>query len=113
MGQYLSGLPAWLVQRLSALYMLLFVSVLLPGWWLFADGGYDAWRGLFASLPGGIAIGLFFLALLWHCWVGMRDIILDYLGGFPALRLLMLSLLGGWLLAMGMWLIRILLEVWL
>lgn len=112
MNQYLSGLPAWLIQRLSALYMLLFVLI-LPLWWLGAEVGYERWHGLFASLPGGIAWGVFFLALLWHAWVGIRDIILDYLGYRPRLRLLMLSLLGGWLLALGLWGMRILLGVWL
>ena len=112
MNQYLSGLPAWLLQRLSALYMTLYV-VVIAIWWLLSDGGYHTWHKIFASLPGGIASGLFFLALLLHAWVGMRDIILDYLGHRPAMRLLLLSLLGGWLLALGLWLLRILLGVWL
>ena len=112
MNQHLSGLPAWLVQRLSAVYMALYV-LLLPLLWWSGEGGYAAWHGLFAGTVGGVAAALFILALLLHAWVGMRDIFLDYLGKRPGLRLLMLSLLGGWLLAMGVWALRILLGVWL
>jgi succinate dehydrogenase / fumarate reductase membrane anchor subunit len=110
MNQNLSGLPAWLVQRLSALYMALF-TLLAAAWWLFSPPpDYRAWRELFTQPLVAIACSLFFLALLLHAWVGVRDIILDYAGQRPWLRLGLLTLLGGWLMVLGVWVLRILIS---
>lgn len=107
MNQYLSGLPAWLVQRLSALYMLVF-TLLALAWYLLAPAAdYASWRALFAQPVIAIMTAMFFLALLLHAWIGVRDVILDYAGGHPALRLVLLTLLGGWLIAMAFWVIRV------
>ena len=56
----------------------------------------------------GIAGAGFVLALMLHGWVGVRDIILDYI---PALgmRLLLLTLSGALLAASGFWVLRLLL----
>jgi succinate dehydrogenase / fumarate reductase membrane anchor subunit len=104
---HLSGLTAWLVQRLSAVYMGLFVMVLAVMLLTGPPIDYLRWHGLFAHSAFAIATTMFFLALLLHAWVGMRDVILDYAGQSPSLRLLFLSLLGGWLIALGIWGIRI------
>jgi succinate dehydrogenase / fumarate reductase membrane anchor subunit len=39
---------------------------------------YEAWRGLFAPLTAKLATWLFIAALLVHAWIGMREIIIDY-----------------------------------
>jgi succinate dehydrogenase / fumarate reductase membrane anchor subunit len=109
--QYLSGLAAWLVQRLSALFMGLFVVVMAMILLTRPEFDYARWRALFAHPLMAIATTMFFLALLLHAWVGMRDVILDYAGQSPALRLVLLSLLGGWLIAMGIWVLRIMMMV--
>lgn len=109
MNTYLSGLPAWLVQRLSALYMILFTLFTAVGWWLSAPLDFTTWRALFAHPVVSVATAMFFLALLLHAWVGMRDVILDYAGHYPAIRLMLLVLLGGWLITLALWLLRIVL----
>ena len=45
-----------------------------------------------------------------HAWVGIRDVILDYVRR-PLLRLTLLALLWAWLLALAVWLLRILIGV--
>jgi succinate dehydrogenase / fumarate reductase membrane anchor subunit len=73
------GLRDWLVQRLSAvviaLYTLIFLGILL------ASGGFDhaGWRALFAHGGFRALTFLFLLALLWHAWIGVRDILMDYI----------------------------------
>lgn len=109
--QYLSGLAAWLVQRLSAVYMGLFLLSMAVILLATPQLDYAHWRGLFAHPLLAIATTMFFLALLLHAWVGMRDVILDYAGQSPPMRLLLLSLLGGWLIALGIWVIRIMVMV--
>jgi len=111
MSQHLSGLPAWLVQRLSALYMALVTLFLVIGWPFYGPVNYEQWLALFSHPVIGITLILFFVALFLHSWIGMRNVILDYLGGRPLLRLVALGLLGGWLIAMGIWMARVFVRV--
>ncbi len=93
-----SALPAWLVQRLSALYMLIFLVYALSDWALARPAGYAAWRTWIlhgsVRLPGLV----FFVALLLHAWVGLRDIVLDYIHPLPW-RIAALMLIAGGLAA--------------
>jgi succinate dehydrogenase / fumarate reductase membrane anchor subunit len=109
----LSGLRAWVVQRLTALYIGVITPPLL---WMLASAwqrGEEAWRDLFAHSFASIALLLLFVALLFHAWVGMRDVILDYAGQRPGLRFILLVVLASWLLALGLWLARVMLRVML
>ena len=91
-----TGLPAWLVQRASALYMLLFIVFLLGFFGLNPLHSYAEWKSWVARPGIALAIGLFFAALLAHMWVGLRDVLLDY--ARPAgLRQALL-----WLVALGL-----------
>ncbi len=73
-----SGLPAWLVQRFGALYMLIFVVVLLGFFGLQPLHSYAEWKSWVARPTITLAFALFFAALLSHMWVGLRDVLLDY-----------------------------------
>jgi succinate dehydrogenase / fumarate reductase membrane anchor subunit len=44
------------------------------------DGGfdYDRWRALFAGGPFRVVTFLFLVSLYWHAWVGVRNILMDY-----------------------------------
>jgi succinate dehydrogenase / fumarate reductase membrane anchor subunit len=72
------GLRDWLVQRVSAavmaLYTLLFVLVLAAA----RPTDYVAWTGLFRGQAMKLATFLFLISLFLHAWVGMRDILMDY-----------------------------------
>lgn len=87
------ALSAWLVQRLSALYMLLFVLYALAAWLIVQPAGYDAWRAWALGAPMRLPGLLFFAALLAHAWIGLRDVILDYVHPVP-LRLGALGLVA-------------------
>ncbi len=110
---HLSGLAAWLVQRLSAIYMVLFTVVIGGAVLIIPEFDYALWLALFAQPVVAVATTIFFLSLLLHSWVGIRDVILDYAGQSPSMRLLLLSLLGIWLIGLGVWVIRIMLRVML
>lgn len=113
MIRQLSGLRAWVVQRLSALYIGLITPPLL--WALLSAwrGGEGAWRDLFAHSFASILLLLLFVAILFHAWIGMRDLILDYAGQRPGLRFILLVALAAWLLVLGLWVARIMLRVML
>ncbi|HEX7327017.1 MAG TPA: succinate dehydrogenase, hydrophobic membrane anchor protein [Casimicrobiaceae bacterium] len=68
----------WLVQRATALVMLawtvLFLGIVL---W---NGGleYAVWKGLLANGAFRVVTFVFMVALLYHAWVGGRNVLMDY-----------------------------------
>jgi len=72
------GLRDWLLQRLTALAMVGYTVLLLVI--VLWNGGldYGLWTALFANTAFRVATFLFMAALLFHAWVGMRDIYMDY-----------------------------------
>jgi succinate dehydrogenase / fumarate reductase membrane anchor subunit len=101
------GLRAWLVQRVTALYMLFFIVFLLVHFLRAPAASYTDWQAWVLSPAVSIATFVFFVALLAHTWVGMRDVILDYVKPL-AVRVFALTLLGFFLIGLGTWVIRIL-----
>ena len=102
-----SGLRAWLVQRVSAVFMLSFIVFVFSHFSFEPPHSYSAWRGWALSPSVGIATAVFFAALLAHAWVGLRDVTLDYVA--PGLaRIATLALIAVLLVAIGAWVIRIL-----
>jgi succinate dehydrogenase / fumarate reductase membrane anchor subunit len=105
-----TGLAAWWVQRVSAVYMLLFIVFLLAAFSLYPRHSYSEWRTWVSSPGMTIAVSAFFAALLSHMWVGLRDVLLDY--ARPAsLRRLLLGILAAGLLATAAWVVRILMRL--
>ena len=101
-----TGLRAWLIQRASAVYMLAFMVFFLFHFLLDRPHSYAAWHG-WMSAPGvTIAACVFFAALLLHAWVGVRDVLMDYVRA-PALRVCALALLFLGLSATAAWVLRI------
>jgi succinate dehydrogenase / fumarate reductase membrane anchor subunit len=88
-----SALSAWLVQRLSALYMLVFLLYALARWNLARPVGYAAWKSWVLGASIRIPLMLFFAALLLHAWIGLRDVVFDYIHPLP-LRLGVLALIA-------------------
>jgi len=101
------GLRGWIVQRLSAvimtLYLLLFIGILLAQ----RPGEYNAWREVFGGQPMKLATLLFVLSLLAHSWVGMRDILMDYARP-TSLRFALEAIVAVLLLAWAGWAVQIL-----
>jgi len=107
MSSPLTGLRAWLIQRLSALYLAVFLIYLLLHFLFWPPASHAQWLAWLRHPAVSIAWGLFFAMLLLHAWVGMRDVILDYVRHL-ALRLALLGGTGLCLSACGLWALRIL-----
>ena len=73
------GLRDWLAQRVTGLLMALFTVIVLAQV-IFAAGpiGYDKWAGIFASQWMKVLTFSVIVALLYHVWVGVRDVLMDY-----------------------------------
>jgi len=100
------GLRDWLLQRITAVLMAVYL-VLLAGYLLmqpYVD--YDVWTALFSSQVVRTFTLLFLLSLFYHAWVGIRDIVMDYIK--PAwLRLAIHALVIIALLLYSMWSVEI------
>lgn len=101
------GLRDWLSQRVTAGLMALFtiiviVQVLLPG-----EMGYDKWAGIFSAQWMKVLTFVVIVSLLYHAWVGMRDVWMDYIK--PVwLRLSLQIFTIVWLVGCAGWAIQVL-----
>ena len=72
------GLRDWLAQRITAVIMAVYTVIVL----VVLLGGHPitfaVWRDLFAQGWMRVATLLFAVSLAWHAWVGVRDILMDY-----------------------------------
>jgi succinate dehydrogenase / fumarate reductase membrane anchor subunit len=72
------GLRDWLVQRVTALVMAIYALAIVAQLLLQPAFGYDTWSELFSgSLMRTFSL-LFLLSLFYHAWIGVRDIVMDY-----------------------------------
>jgi len=99
------GLRDWLSQRVTALVMALFtvalvVQVLLPG-----PMGYEKWASIFSAQWMKLLTFVTILALLVHVWVGVRDILMDYVKPVVVRLLLQVATIM-WLVGCAGWAIQ-------
>ena len=103
----MAGIQAWILQRISAVYLALFLPLALGYLLLNPPADYASWRAIVSDPWVYAALILCMLALLVHSWVGMRNVVIDYVKPF-GLRLLVLLLLGVALILAGIWTLAIL-----
>lgn len=104
-----SGFRAWLWQRATSVYMTLFLLVMAITLVVQTPSTYPAWRGIVGDGRVAIATALFFAALLLHSWIGVRDVIIDYVRPF-LLRITLLAVVGCGLFATLLWVLRVLFK---
>ena len=102
------GLRDWLSQRVTAALMALFTVIVLVQV-LFKRGpiGYDLWAGIFSAQWMKVLTFSVISALLYHVWVGMRDVWMDYIKP-TGLRLVLQIFTIVWLVGCAGWAIQVL-----
>lgn len=105
----ITGSRAWLVQRVTAVVILVLLLLFCIRLAIAPLESYQAWSRWVGEPRVSIAMALFFGALLLHAWVGLRDIILDYVHP-TAWRLLVHSLVIIGYSAIALWVVRVLLT---
>ena len=105
MSRAAQGLRAWLLQRFTAIYLALYLVSVLTSAALGDSLSYSAWRAWLSGPAMSIATALFALALLLHVWVGIRDVLIDYIHAVW-LRLLLMAATALVLLASLLWMVR-------
>ena len=101
------GWRDWLSQRITAALMALFtllvlLQVLLPG-----PLNYDKWSGIFAAQWMKVLTFVVIVSLLYHVWVGVRDIWMDYIKPL-GLRLALQVFSLVWLVGCAGWAVQVL-----
>ncbi len=102
------GLRDWLAQRVTAALMTLF-TVLILAQIIFSQGpiGYTTWAGIFSPQWMKALTFSIIVALMFHVWVGMREIWMDYIKPV-GLRLMLHSFTIVWLMSCAGWAIQVL-----
>jgi len=94
------GLRDWLAQRITAVIMAVYTVILLVVLVGAVPITYPIWKDLFAQGWMRVATLLFAASLAWHAWVGVRDILMDYVkpvGVRLTLQVVVLVVLAGYL----------------
>jgi len=101
------GLRDWLIQRVTAVVMGVY-CVIMAGYLLLQPNlDYDVWTALFSSQAVRTFTMLFMLSLFYHAWIGIRDIVMDYVK-LAAVRLVIHVLVILALLLYVIWSVQIL-----
>jgi succinate dehydrogenase / fumarate reductase membrane anchor subunit len=96
------GLRDWLAQRITAAIMAVYSIILLVVLLGAKPITYWMWKDFFAQGWMRVATLLFAVSLVWHAWVGVRDILMDYIKpdgmrlGLQVLTILLLAGYFGW-----------------
>jgi succinate dehydrogenase / fumarate reductase membrane anchor subunit len=101
------GLRAWLLQRFSAVYLLLFITYLFIHFARAPAADFPHWQSWLSDPLVNLATGLFILSLLVHAWVGIRDVIMDYVT-HTGLRVGLFAIVALTLAGCGLWSLRVL-----
>lgn len=102
----ITGLRPWMLQRLTAVAMLLFLLYVGLHFLFVPTQGFEAWRAWARSPVVAVCAVTFFVVLLLHAWIGLRDVLMDYVKPL-ALRTALLSVLAIVLTAFALWALRI------
>ena len=104
------GVGNFLLQRLTALILVVFFAILGVRLLLAGTIDYVAWASIFVPLWMKVLTLVALAALLYHAWVGVKDIWMDYVK--PVwVRLTLQTLTALWLLACAVWSVQILWRV--
>ena len=101
------GWRDWFVQRITAIVMALY-TLLILGLLLWYGGlEFASWKATFGNEAFRSATFVFMVALFWHSWVGVRNILMDYVKPI-ALRLVLQVLVIAALVGYTGWTIQLL-----
>lgn len=105
------GVRDWLAQRATAVVMALYTIILLVAFLSGKNFSYEGWAGLFSQQWFKIATFVTFLSLFYHAWVGVRDVLMDYVTKSVGVRLALQVAAILWLVGCAGWAAQIIWRV--
>ena len=97
-----SGLKEWVVQRGTAVLMVLSIAAWAVSYMYSSPSGYAEWSAFMDGSWMRVVTFLFVVSLAWHAWIGGRDICMDYIK-HDGLRMVKQFGLIVWLAACVVW----------
>ncbi len=73
------GMRLWLAQRLSAVVMAVYLIIFALMLLMKQPVGYEGWLELMSPWWWRLFTLLFFISLVMHAWLGVRDVFKDYI----------------------------------
>jgi succinate dehydrogenase / fumarate reductase membrane anchor subunit len=101
------GLREWLAQRITAVVMIVYTVLFAMALIDMPRFDFESWQALWRAPWMRYATLLFTLNLLYHAWVGVRNIFMDYVKP-TGLRLTLHALVILALIGYGVWSVQIL-----
>lgn len=97
-----NGLKDWLIQRVSAVYLLVYVAFIFGFLLMNQPFDYYKWQDLFSLTSMQVATILAIFLLILHAWIGLWTVTTDYLK-CTVLRLSLQILIFVYLAAQFFW----------
>ncbi len=104
------GLRDWLAQRVTAIIMALFTLAIVAQLLTPGATDYDKWAGMFGHRWMKALTFVTIAAIVWHAWVGVRDVLMDYVHPLAA-RLALQGAAIVWLVACAGWALEVLWRI--
>jgi len=101
------GLRDWLAQRITSILMAIFTIAVVARVLLGGKLDYYRWSAIFAPQWMKVLTFVAIVSMLYHVWVGMRDIWMDYVKPV-AVRLVLDVATIAWLVGCAGWAIQVL-----
>jgi succinate dehydrogenase / fumarate reductase, membrane anchor subunit len=101
------GLREWLAQRITAVVMAVYTLLLVLVFIRVPKVDFWHWRALWELPVMRYATVLFLLCAYYHAWIGVRDILMDYIKD-AGLRLTLYVIVIGALVCYAVWSVQIL-----
>jgi len=106
-GSTRRGLVSWILQRISAVYLGLYIPWLALRFAIAPAPDFAAWQRWLAGDAVRVGLVLFFAALVVHAWIGMRSVLFDYVKPI-GVRFTVSVLVGLVLAASSVWFVNVL-----
>ena len=104
------GVRDWLVQRATAVLMTLFTIVMIVECLRPGPMSYEKWGGIFAHQWMKVLTFVMIASILWHAWVGVRDVLMDYVTQLAPRLVLQVAAIA-WLVGCAGWALQVLWRI--
>jgi len=101
------GLRDWLAQRVTAVVMAIYSLLMVLVFIRLPAVDFLHWKALWAMPAMRFATVLFLLCVYYHAWIGVRDIVMDYIKD-AGLRLTLYVIVIAALVCYSVWSVQIL-----
>jgi len=85
-----SGLGSWIWQRISALFLASFLIYFVASFILIDQINFDQWRQWNTQPMNSILLFIGFIMITIHAWIGIKDVIMDYVHHVVARAIVMM-----------------------